>query len=70
MNFKIILLLLLLFVIFSGCEKQKKIDINNNNFTSFSNKGFTLVYTEDLYKNKIINKKIEKRSLIVFNNKL
>ena len=69
MNFKI-LLLLLFFVIFSGCQTQKKIDVNNNNFTFFSNKGFTLVYTEDLYKNKIINKKIEKRSLIVFNNKL
>ena len=36
----------------------------------FSNKGFTLLFSDDLRKNKIINKKIESRSLIVFQKNL
>ena len=37
---------------------------------NFSNRGFTLVFDESLKKNKIINKKIENRSLIVFQRNL
>ena len=36
----------------------------------YSNKGFALVYTENLYKQKIVNKKISERSLIVFQKNL
>ena len=36
----------------------------------YSNKGFTLLYSEDLKKQKLINKKIEERSLIVFQKNL
>ena len=32
----------------------------------FTNKGFTLIYSDDLKKNKIVNKNIENRSLIIF----
>ena len=36
----------------------------------YSNKGFALVYSEDLYKKKIVNKKIDERSLIIFQKNL
>ena len=32
----------------------------------YTNKGFTLLFTEDLKKQKLINKKIDERSLIIF----
>ena len=65
-----------------SCEKQSSIikftKINNQSsiikyikyFEFYSNKGFALVYTDKLLKNKIVNKKIDERSLIVFNNNL
>ena len=37
---------------------------------AYSNKGFALVYSEDLYKQKIVSKKIDERSLIVFQKNL
>ena len=36
----------------------------------YSNKGFALVYNENLYKKKLINKKIQERSLIIFQKNL
>ena len=47
--------------------------INKNNkviINAYSNKGFALVYTEDLYEKKIINKKISERSLLIFQRNL
>ena len=37
---------------------------------SFINKGFALVYNDNLYKKKIINKKLNNRSLIIFQKNL
>ena len=37
---------------------------------SYSNKGFALVYNENLFDNKIISKKIDERSLIIFQRNL
>ena len=37
---------------------------------TFSTKGFALIYNDDLYKKKIINKKLEKRSLLIFQKNL
>ena len=37
---------------------------------SYSNKGFALVYSEDLYQKKIVNKKIDERSLTIFQKNL
>ena len=45
--------------------KPKTIVLN-----SFTNKGFALIYNDDLYKKKIINYKIEERSLILFQKNL
>ncbi len=68
MNYKILLIFLLTFLF--ACEQRYSNLEYNSNFESFSNKGFALIYDEQLYKNKIINKKIDERSLIIFNNKL
>ena len=42
-------------------KKPSSITVN-----SYSNKGFALVYSEDLYKQNIVNKKIDVRSLMIF----
>jgi hypothetical protein len=46
----------------------------NTNFISldnpFINKGFSLIYNDDLYDKKIISKKIDERSLIIFQKNL
>ena len=68
MNYKIPLILLLTFLF--ACEQRYTNLEYNSNFENFSNKGFALIYDEQLYKNKIVNKKIDERSLIIFNNKL
>jgi len=36
----------------------------------YSNKGFALVYNENLYNQKIVNKKIDERSLVIFQKNL
>ena len=70
MNYKI--LFFLIFCIFSCVPKN--INTKQNNIiipkNSFSNAGFALLYTTDLRKNKIINRKIEDRSLIIFQKNL
>ena len=63
-------LILLLFI--TNCTTGNL--INNkpsvNTLNGYSNKGFALIYSNDLYQKKIINKKIEERSLIVFQKNL
>ena len=70
MNFKIILI----FILFLYSCETKNINISNRDIISsdinFSNRGFALVFDESLNKKKIINKKIENRSLIVFQRNL
>ena len=51
-------------------ETLRKEKPNNVMVNSYSNKGFALIYNEDLYKNKIVNKKIDERSLIIFQKNL
>ena len=68
MNFKIIFILIFFFL--TSCEQKYSNLEYNSNFEKFSNKGFALIYEDKLYKNKIVNKKIDDRSLIVLNNKL
>ena len=41
-----------------------------NPVNSYSNKGFALIYNENLYNDKIISKKINNRSLIIFQKHL
>ena len=41
--------------------------ILKNNFT---NKGFTIIYNTNLYNKKIVSKKIDERSLVIFQKNL
>jgi hypothetical protein len=66
------ILLLIVFLSLSNCTTstlvKKKPSIKTIN--GYSNTGFALVYNENLYKQKIISKKINERSLIIFQKKL
>ena len=70
MNYKF---LVLIFLFLYSCTA---VGINNNKIEtteyvqSFSTKGFALLFDENLKKNKIVNKKIESRSLIIFQKNL
>ena len=68
MNYKIICFVFFIFII-SCTEKSPKFS-SSKNFESYSNKGFALVYDDELYKKKFINKKLNDRSLLIFNNVL
>ena len=64
--------LLIIFLLISGCatyniDKAEKIFLNKKNF---KNKGFALVYNDNLYNKKIVSKKIDNRSLIIFQKNL
>ena len=68
MRYKI-LLFFFLTLIFSCTDKSSEINYKKN-FIHYSNKGFALVYDDKFFKNKIINKKLDNRSLQIFNNNL
>jgi len=61
------------FIIISSCTNQ---NFNNGTvsdpiiFKTYSNNGFTLIYTDDLYKSKIVNKKLNDRDLFVYQKNL
>ena len=68
MNYKIFIILI--FFIFSGCKLEtvnKKVNYDNN---IYINKGFTLIYSDELIKNKITKKKIDIRSLDIHHSYL
>tara|TARA_Y100000746_G_C15350511_1_gene385709 strand:+ start:92 stop:856 length:765 start_codon:yes stop_codon:yes gene_type:complete len=73
MNYKKIISLFII-VFINSCttypidkkEDKKKIIYKKN----FTNKGFALVYDENLYKKKIITKELDNRSLIIFQKNL
>ena len=68
MNCKIFLFIIFIFAL-SCAEQTKKINYSKK-FKNYSNKGFTLIYDEKLFKSKFINKKLNDRSLLIFNNAL
>ena len=70
MNYKKFFIILFLFIY--GCQaydtdKQENVLINKKNFI---NRGFAIVYNDDLYNQKIVSKKIDSRSLIIFQKNL
>lgn len=68
MNFKKILIII--FVLLVSCKpKDSEISIIENPIV-YSNKGFALIFNEDLLKKKLVEKEIDDRSLIIFNEKL
>ena len=72
MHYKNIIVVLLIFL--NSCVNYPIIidkEIETKPRTNyFLNKGFALVYNDDLYKKKLINAKIENRSLIIFQRNL
>jgi len=67
MNYKIFFFVL--FVTFVSCTEKNEI-VNSKKFINYKNKGFTLVYNDNLYKDKLIDRKLNSRSLLIFNNSL
>ena len=67
MKLKIIIFLA---IILTSCETTNKKVIPNKNFKNYSNDGFALIFNNDIFKKQIVSKKIDQRSLIIFNNKL
>ena len=58
---------------FTNCVNYPINEINNKKLEfkkNFINKGFTLVYNDKLYKNKMLSEKIDIRSLIIFQKNL
>jgi len=71
MNFRNFLLIIT-FVLFANCTTSD-LSINKKDFIyrkSFSNKGFTLIYNSIDHDNGLISKKIDDRSLIIFQKNL
>jgi len=70
MNYKFVIFIFLLLCscTVNNINQSQKDNIIHTQI--FSNKGFALVFTESLRKQKIINKKIDDRSLIIFQKNL
>ena len=66
------IVLIIICIFLSSCTTTTLVndDLNKINVNGYSNKGFALVYSKDLYKQKIINHKIDERSLIIFQKNL
>ena len=68
MNFNFLLIIILLL---TSCTTIKSSNNSNKKiYNKFSNKGFTLIYSDSLFKDKIINKKLKERDLVVFQKNL
>ena len=70
MNFKKYLSIFILFASCTSIEELKSISKNQIISDSFISRGFTLVYKDSLKDDKIISKKLDKRSLIIFQKNL
>ena len=57
-------------ILLTSCETTNKKVTSDKDFKKYSNNGFALIYNDNHYKEKIVSKKIEKRSLVIFNNNL
>ena len=66
------LLFLTICIFLSNCTTTTLIKNkpNKNNISSYSNKGFALIFNEELYNQKKVNKRIDERSLIIFQKNL
>ena len=66
------LLILCCFILLNNCTTTNltKNTISNSLDNPFINKGFSLIYSDKFYDNKIISKKIDERSLVIFQKNL
>ena len=72
MNFRNILLLIILIFLFSGCNQYNpnKKDLNIAGLQKYDNTGFALIYDNKLKKDKVISKEIDNRSLLIFHKSI
>ena len=66
------ILTIFLFIFLSACQQfdNDKKAINYSNYEKYSNTGFTLIYDQQLKKDKKISKKINNRALVIFHKKI
>ena len=66
------LLTLCCFILLNNCTTTTLTKNKNSNSldSPFINKGFSLIYNDEFYDNKIISKKIDERSLVIFQKNL
>jgi len=66
------LLILCCFILLNNCTTTTSTkNISSNSLDNpFLNKGFSLIYSDKFYDNKIISKKIDERSLVIFQKNL
>ena len=66
------IIFIIICIILSNCTTTSLVNNKPNNtiLNGYSNKGFALIYSDNLYKQKIINKKIDNRSLTIFQKNL
>ena len=60
------------FILINNCVSNN-LSVNKNNKIlkeNFNNKGFTLIYSADLFNKKIISNKLDERSLVIFQRNL
>ena len=68
MNYRI-----LIFIFLFSCTTNditRKENESVKQIDAFSTKGFALIYSDDLVKKKLVNKKLEERSLLIFQKNL
>ena len=71
MNFKSLIIISLIFIISCSNQNLKEKTISNPTiYQKYSNNGFTLIYTDELFSKRIINKKLNERDLFVFQKNL
>ena len=65
------LLIIISIIFLTGCKQINLNDeINLNSQGKYKNSGFTLIYSDDIKKNKEITKKIDNRAIIIFHKSL
>ena len=71
MNYKN-LLIIFFFIFLTSCEQysSNKIIINQEIPSKYKNSGFALIYKDILKNEKLISKKIDNRSLLIFHKNL
>ena len=63
--------IIFIFLLFSNCANINLNDKENIGFTNkFTNKGFAIIYDDNLYNKKIISNKLNERDLLIFQRNL
>jgi len=65
-------LLLILFLLISNCTTKTLVEkkLSKTSTNSYFNKGFALIYSDKLHKQKVVSKKLSERSLMIFQKNL